>query len=76
MPWTVTRQAPLPMEVSSMLELEGCHSLLQGIFPTQELNAGLLHYRQFLYLRSRQRSPIYALLLLRRFSRVRLCATP
>ena len=27
----------------------GCHSLLQGIFPTQELNPGLLHCRQMLY---------------------------
>ena len=27
----------------------GCHFLLQGIFPTQELNSGLLHYRQILY---------------------------
>ena len=27
----------------------GCHSLLQGIFPTQELNPGLLHCRQILY---------------------------
>ena len=26
----------------------GCHSLLQGIFPTQGLNPGLLHYRQIL----------------------------
>ena len=25
----------------------GYHFLLQGIFPTQELNLGLLHYRQF-----------------------------
>ena len=25
----------------------GCHSLLQGIFLTQGLNPGLLHYRQF-----------------------------
>ena len=24
----------------------GCHFLLQGIFPTQELNPGRLHYRQ------------------------------
>ena len=29
-----------------------CHSLLQGIFPTQGLNPGLLHCRQFLYLLS------------------------
>ena len=26
----------------------GCHSLLQGIFPTQRLNPGLLHCRQSL----------------------------
>ena len=27
----------------------GCHILLQGMFPTQELNLGLLHCRQTLY---------------------------
>ena len=27
----------------------GCHFLLQGIFPTQESNPGLLHCRQPLY---------------------------
>ena len=27
----------------------GCHSLLQGIFPTQELNPSLLHCRQMIY---------------------------
>ena len=27
----------------------GCRALLQGIFPTQRLNPGLLHYRQILY---------------------------
>ena len=27
----------------------GSLSLLQGIFPTQELNLDLLHYRQILY---------------------------
>ena len=26
-----------------------CHSLLQGIFPTQGSNLGLLHCKQFLY---------------------------
>ena len=26
-----------------------CHSLLQGIFLTQDLNVGLLHCRQILY---------------------------
>ena len=32
----------------------GCHSLLQGIFPTQGLNPGLLHCRQILYCVSHQ----------------------
>ena len=35
----------------------GCHFLLQGIFPTQELNPGLLHCRQILYQLSYQGSP-------------------
>ena len=41
------------------------HSLLQGIFPTQGMNPGLLHA-----------FPTLLLLLLSRFSSVRLCATP
>ena len=36
----------------------GSLSLLQGIFPTQELNQGLLHCRQVLYQLSYQGSPI------------------
>ena len=32
----------------------GCHFLLQGIFPTQGLNLGLLHYGQTLYSLSHQ----------------------
>ena len=35
----------------------GCHFLLQGIFPTQGLNPGLLHCRQTLYPLSHQGSP-------------------
>ena len=34
----------------------GSHSLLQGIFPTQELNLGLLHCRWILYCLSQQGS--------------------
>ena len=34
-----------------------CHFLLQGIFLTQGLNSGLLHYRQVLYCLSHQGSP-------------------
>ena len=34
----------------------GCHSLLQGIFPTQGLNPGLLQCGQILYCLSHQES--------------------
>ena len=36
----------------------GSLSLLQGIFPTQELNRALLHFRRILYQLSYQGSPI------------------
>ena len=35
----------------------GCHALLQGIFPTQGSNPGLLHCRQILHCLSHQGSP-------------------
>ena len=35
----------------------GCHALLQGIFPTQELNSGLPRCRQILYHLSHKESP-------------------
>ena len=35
-----------------------CHFLLQGIFPIQESNPGLPHFRQTLYRLSHQRSPL------------------
>ena len=39
----------------------GCHALLQGIFPAQVLNPGLLHCRQLFYQLNYQRSPkLYA----------------
>ena len=37
----------------------GCHFLLQGIFPTQELNLGLPHCRQMLYQLSHQESFVH-----------------
>ena len=40
---------------------EGCHSLIQRIFPTQESNSGLLHCRQILYHLSHQRAKDYIL---------------
>ena len=39
----------------------GCLALLQGIFPTQELNQGLLSCRWILYQLSYQRSPLSSL---------------
>ena len=36
----------------------GCRFLLQGIFPTQGSNLGLLHCRQILYCLSHHRSPM------------------
>ena len=35
-----------------------CHARLQGIFPTQESNWGLLHGRQILYQLSYQETPL------------------
>ena len=40
----------------------GYHTLLQGIFPTQGLNPGFVHWRQILYHLSHQGKPIHVLL--------------
>ena len=56
-PWTVARQAPLSMGFSSKKTGMGCDSLLQGIFPTQGSNPGLLHCKQILYHQSHLGSP-------------------
>ena len=55
-PWTVARQATLSMEFSRQKYCSG-HFLLQGSFPTQGSNLGLLYCRQILYCLSHQRSP-------------------
>ena len=54
-PWTVAYQASPSMGFSR----QECwsHFLLQGIFPTQESNPGLPHYRQMLYCLGHQGSP-------------------
>ena len=45
-PWTVAHQAwDSPVKNTRV----GCHFLLQGIFPTQQLNPSLLHCNQMLY---------------------------
>ena len=48
-PWTVACQTPCPWDSPGKDTGVGCHFLLQGIFPTQELNPGLLHCRQILH---------------------------
>ena len=57
-PWTVACQATMSMEFSRTV---GSDSLLQGIFPTQRSNLGLLHCRQILYCPSHQGSPFTSL---------------
>ena len=51
-------------------EYLGSHSLFQGIFPTQGLNPGLQHCRQFLYGLSHQFSSVQSL------SHIQFFATP
>ena len=47
-PWTVAYQAPLSMGFSRQEYWNGLPFPSPGIFPTQELNLGLLHCRQIL----------------------------
>ena len=56
-PWTAACQAPLSMGFSRTTGV-GCHFLLQGIFPTQDSNPGLLHCRQILDRLSYKGSPV------------------
>ena len=51
-PWTTQS-----LEFSRPEYWSGCLSLLQGIFPIQGLNPGLLHCRKILYQLSHQGSP-------------------
>ena len=55
-PWTIAYQDPPSMGFSRQSAGVDCHFLLQGIFPTQELNPGLPHCRQTLYRLSHQGS--------------------
>ena len=47
--WTVPSRFLCPWDSPGKNIGLGCHSLLQGIFPMQGLNMGLLHCRQILY---------------------------
>ena len=58
-PWTVACQAPLSMGFSRQEYWSGLPFPSPGVFPTQESNPGLLHYRQILYRLSYEGSPIY-----------------
>ena len=62
--WTAALQAPRSMGFSRLLGPwdcpgkntgVGCHALLQGIFPTQGLNVGLLHCRRIVDRLSRRK---------------------
>ena len=44
-PWTVAHQAPLPVKFSRQEYGSGLHFLLQGVFPIQRSNPGLLHWQ-------------------------------
>ena len=56
-PWIAAYQASPSMGFYQQGTGVGYHCLLQGIFPTQELNPGLPYCRQMLYPLSHQRSP-------------------
>ena len=77
-PWTA--QAPLSVGFSRKEYGVGCHFLLQGIYPTQGLNPHLLCLLNWqvssLPLKPPGKPLKMLLLLLSRFSRVQLCATP
>ena len=57
-PWTEPARFLCPWEFPGRNNGVGCHFLLQGIFPTQGLNPGLLHCRQILYCLSHKGNPI------------------
>ena len=60
--WTVAHRLLYTRGAPGKSTGVGHHSLLQGIFPTQELSPGLLHCRPILYWLSHQKSPnIYSL---------------
>ena len=56
-PWTIARQAPLPMEFSRQGYWSGLPFPSPGDLLTQEWNLCLLHCRQILYHLTHQRSP-------------------
>ena len=57
-PRTVAHRLLCPWDSPGTNTGEGCHFLLQGIFPTQELKPGLLHCRRILYYLDHEESNI------------------
>ena len=57
-PWTVPARVLCPWDYPGRNTRVGCHFLLQGIFPTQELNLCLLPCRQMIYQLSYKGSPM------------------
>ena len=55
--WEILQSGACPWGFSRQEYWMGCHALLQGIFPTQELNPGLLRCRWILYRMRHQESP-------------------
>ena len=58
-PWTVAHWLLCPWDSPGKNTGVGCHSLLQGILPTQGLYSGLSDCRQILYCLSLQGSPFF-----------------
>ena len=54
--WTIVCQTPLSMRFSR--QWYQSHSILEGTFPTQELNLSLPHWGRILYCMSHQGSPV------------------
>ena len=61
-PWAVAHQAPLSMRFPGKNTGVGCHFLLQGIFPTQGSNPGLLLWQADSLLLSHLGSPFNSIL--------------
>ena len=55
--WLGPTRLPCPWDSLGKNTGVGCHALLQGIFPNQGSNPGLLHCRQILYSLSHHGSP-------------------
>ena len=58
-PWTVATRLLCPWDSPGKNTRVGCHAFLQGIFPAQGSNPGLLHCRHILYHLGHKGSPFF-----------------